>query len=51
VRAGASRTVRARLSKRLRRVVGRRGRVRVAVSARDGRGLLRPATRRMVLRR
>jgi len=51
VRAGASRAIRARLPKRLRKVVRKRGRVRVTVRARDSRRLLRPATRRMVVRR
>ncbi len=51
VRAGASRTVRARLPKRLRKVVRKRGRVRVTVAARDTRGLMRATTRRVVVRR
>jgi DNA-binding beta-propeller fold protein YncE len=51
VRAGAARSVRARLPKRLRRVVRRHGRVRVTVAARDARRLTRPSTRRVLLRR
>jgi DNA-binding beta-propeller fold protein YncE len=50
VRAGAARTVRARLPKRLRRVVRRHGRVRVTVAARDARRLTRPSTRRVLLK-
>jgi hypothetical protein len=48
VRAGASRMVRARLPKRLRRVVRKRGRVRVTVSARDSRRLMAASKRRDV---
>jgi hypothetical protein len=51
VRAGASRSVRARLPKRLRKVVRKRGRVRVAVSARDSRQLMQATKRRIVVRR
>ena len=51
VRAGASRAVKARLGKRLRRVVRKRGRVRVTVAARDSRGLTRATTRRVLVRR
>jgi DNA-binding beta-propeller fold protein YncE len=51
LRAGASRTVRARLPKHLRRVVRKRGHVRVKILARDSRRLMRPAARRMLLRR
>ena len=51
VRAGAARAVKARLPKRLRRVVRKRGRVRVTVAARDSRRLTRPSTRRVLLRR
>jgi hypothetical protein len=51
VRAGASRAVKARLGKRLRRVVRKRGRARVMVAARDSRGLTRPSTRRLLVRR
>ena len=51
VRAGASRAVRARLPKRLRRVVRKRGRVRVKVAARDSRRLMAPSVRRVVVRR
>ena len=51
VRAGASRSVKARLGKRARRVVRKRGRVRVTVAARDSRGLVRPSTRRLLVRR
>ena len=47
VRAGASRAVRARLPKRLRRVVRKRGRVRVKVAARDSRRLTAPSMRRV----
>ena len=47
VRAGASRAVRARLPKRLRRVVRKRGRVRVKVAARDSRRLMAPSVRRV----
>lgn len=49
VRAGAARTVRARLSKRLRRAVRRHGRVRVNVAASDARRLTRPSTRRVLV--
>ena len=51
VRAGASRAVRARLPKRLRRVVRKRGRVSVKVAARDSRRLMAPSVRRVVVRR
>jgi len=51
VRAGASRTVRARLPKRLRRVVRKRGRVRVTVAARDSRRLMAASKRRVLVRR
>ena len=51
VRAGASRAVRARLPKRLRRVVRKRGRVRVTVAARDSRRLMAPSVRRVMVRR
>jgi DNA-binding beta-propeller fold protein YncE len=51
LRAGASRAVKARLGQRLRRVVRKRGRVRVTVAARDSRGLTRPSTRRLLVRR
>ena len=51
VRTGASRSVKARLGKRARRVVRKRGRVRVTVAARDSRGLVRPSTRRLLVRR
>jgi len=51
VRAGASRSVKARLGKRARRVVRKRGRVRVNVAARDSRGLVSPSTRRLLVRR
>lgn len=51
VRAGASRSVRARLPERLRNVVRKRGRVQVAVSARDSRQLMRATTKRIVVRR
>jgi DNA-binding beta-propeller fold protein YncE len=50
LRAGAARGVRARLPRRLRRVVRRRGHVRVAISARDSRRLMRPSTRRVLVR-
>jgi DNA-binding beta-propeller fold protein YncE len=51
VRAGASRAVRARLPKRLRRVVRKRGRARVTVAARDSRRLMAPSVRRLLVRR
>lgn len=51
VRAGAARSVRAQLPKRLRGIVRRRGRVRVTVAARDARRLTRPSTRRVLVRR
>jgi hypothetical protein len=51
VRAGASRAVRARLGKRLRRTVRKRGRAHVVVRARDSRGLTRATTRRLLVRR
>ena len=51
VRAGASRSVRARLPKRLRHLVRKSGRVRVTVAARDSRRLTRPSTRRVLLSR
>jgi 6-phosphogluconolactonase (cycloisomerase 2 family) len=50
VRAGAARSVRARLPKRLRRMVRRHGRVRVTVAAQDARHLTRASTRRVLLR-
>ena len=43
--------MKARLAKRLRRVVRKRGRVRVTVAARDSRRLTRASTRRLLLRR
>jgi DNA-binding beta-propeller fold protein YncE len=51
VRAGASKAVKARLAAGQRRVMRRRGRVRVTVSARDSRHLTRASTRRVLLRR
>jgi hypothetical protein len=45
------RAVRARLPKRLRRVVRKRGRVRVTVAARDSRRLMAPSVRRLLVRR
>ena len=51
VRAGALRTVRARLPKRLRRVVRKRGRVRVTVAARDAKRLMAASQRRVLVRR
>ena len=50
VRAGASRAVRARLPKPLRRAVRRHGHVRVQVSARDSRRVMRATVRRVLLR-
>jgi 6-phosphogluconolactonase (cycloisomerase 2 family) len=51
VRAGAAREVRARLPKHLRRVMHKRGHVRVKIRARDSRRLMRSAVRRVLLRR
>lgn len=51
LRAGASRAVRARLPKRLRRAVRKHGHVRVKILARDSRRIMRPAARRVLLRR
>ena len=51
LRAGTSRSVRARLPGKLRRAVRKRGRVRVKVAARDARRLTRPSTRRVLLKR
>ena len=50
VRAGATRTLRARLPQGLRKVVRRRGQLRVTLAARDARRLTRPSTRRVLLR-
>ncbi len=50
VRAGASRAVRARLPKSLRRAVRKRGHLRVKVSARDSRRVMRASVRRVLLR-
>ena len=51
VRPGASKAMKARLATRQRRVVRKRGRVRVTVAARDSRGLTRATMRRVLVRR
>jgi DNA-binding beta-propeller fold protein YncE len=51
LRAGGSRAVQARLGRKLRRLVRKRGHVRVTVRARDSRHLARASTRRVLLRR